>query len=352
MSLDSIAQPHFGAMRPNTYDSFKPASLPSLSSNMGQAKRKRSDDDKVASDKSNKTVKKCDHEEDEGEKKRNKLGYHRTSVACGHCRRRKIRCMMPDDDPTGRCSNCIRLKKECNFYPVDQATKGSHPSARAVSMPKGALRSQSPTPMYLPSSYSSEYPAFGAGHSSFSVPPPDTTGLGLFTTTAAGFDGSYSTAYDAPVTSWESSPYASLPPLSAPQFESPISASPAPQSFTRPSSTFRPSPFADSAYGSTGSSKADVNELGWHRSMSPNMDGRRSASIPAPPSLIMGSDISTTPTLSEPTTIAPMSTTVGSSYWSNPWTPIPGTEGMVEPSKAFNEPFDNGSWFPDPINSY
>ncbi|KIH90360.1 hypothetical protein SPBR_00472 [Sporothrix brasiliensis 5110] len=36
------------------------------------------------------------------EKRRNKLGYHRTSVACG------------------RCVNCIRLKKECSFYPVDQ----------------------------------------------------------------------------------------------------------------------------------------------------------------------------------------------------------------------------------------
>jgi len=76
-----------------------------------------------------------------GDKRRNKLGYHRTSVACGelpvthplhtqhitdlvfagHCRRRKIRCLVAQDEPTGRCANCIRLKKECNFYPVDQA---------------------------------------------------------------------------------------------------------------------------------------------------------------------------------------------------------------------------------------
>ncbi|KAJ2905333.1 uncharacterized protein MKZ38_005632 [Zalerion maritima] len=40
-----------------------------------------------------------------GDKRRNKLGYHRTSVAC---------------DVQGRCVNCIRLKKECSFYPVDQ----------------------------------------------------------------------------------------------------------------------------------------------------------------------------------------------------------------------------------------
>ena len=72
------------------------------------------------------------------EKRRNKLGYHRTSVACGefqrlrccfrnmtdrylgHCRKRKIRCLLAADDAQGRCSNCIRLKKECKFYAVDQ----------------------------------------------------------------------------------------------------------------------------------------------------------------------------------------------------------------------------------------
>ena len=69
------------------------------------------------------------------EKRRNKLGYHRTSIACsmisrpfvddltdalGHCRRRKIRCLLDEKDPHGRCQNCIRLKKECNFHPVDQ----------------------------------------------------------------------------------------------------------------------------------------------------------------------------------------------------------------------------------------
>ncbi|PVI05996.1 hypothetical protein DM02DRAFT_56482 [Periconia macrospinosa] len=59
------------------------------------------------------------------DKRRNKLGYHRTSVACGHCRRRKIRCLVSQDEPTGRCANCIRLKKECNFYPVDQAPDNS-----------------------------------------------------------------------------------------------------------------------------------------------------------------------------------------------------------------------------------
>ena len=42
-------------------------------------------------------------------------------MACTvHCRRRKIRCLLAADDRESRCSNCIRLKKECNFFPVDQ----------------------------------------------------------------------------------------------------------------------------------------------------------------------------------------------------------------------------------------
>lgn len=43
-----------------------------------------------------------------------------TDPILGHCRRRKIRCIPAPGDPQSRCSNCIRLKKECNFYPVDQ----------------------------------------------------------------------------------------------------------------------------------------------------------------------------------------------------------------------------------------
>lgn len=92
------------------------------------------------------------------DKKRNKLGYHRSSIACskdnsgnrkarrvvvdgatGHCRRRKIRCQLPlPEDAQGRCTNCIRLKKECNFYPVDQAppvdSKPTHQARRDTAM--------------------------------------------------------------------------------------------------------------------------------------------------------------------------------------------------------------------------
>ncbi|RVX68108.1 hypothetical protein B0A52_08248 [Exophiala mesophila] len=72
------------------------------------------------------------------DKKRNKLGYHRTAVACGHCRRRKIRCIPAFDDNSGRCQNCIRLKKDCQFFPVDQQTP-----------PSGAKRLRKPNEGFL-----------------------------------------------------------------------------------------------------------------------------------------------------------------------------------------------------------
>ncbi|CAG8956092.1 hypothetical protein HYFRA_00011876 [Hymenoscyphus fraxineus] len=75
------------------------------------------------------------------DKRRNKLGYHRTSVACGHCRRRKIRCIPAPADPQSRCSNCIRLKKECNFYPVDQQP----PSQPQLDTRRGDSKSHSGT---------------------------------------------------------------------------------------------------------------------------------------------------------------------------------------------------------------
>lgn len=50
-----------------------------------------------------------------------------------HCRRRKIRCLVAPDDTEGRCENCIRLRKDCQFFPVDQQPpieKKSRPSSR------------------------------------------------------------------------------------------------------------------------------------------------------------------------------------------------------------------------------
>jgi len=55
-----------------------------------------------------------------------------------HCRRRKIRCLVAPDDSQGRCENCIRLRKECQFFPVDQqppVEKKSRPTSRLETQP-------------------------------------------------------------------------------------------------------------------------------------------------------------------------------------------------------------------------
>lgn len=54
-----------------------------------------------------------------------------------HCRRRKIRCLVAQDDAQGRCENCIRLRKECQYFPVDQqpaVEKKSRPNSRVGSV--------------------------------------------------------------------------------------------------------------------------------------------------------------------------------------------------------------------------
>jgi hypothetical protein len=58
---------------------------------------------------------------------------HLTYTFTVHCRRRKIRCLVAQDDTEGRCENCIRLRKDCQFFPVDQQPpieKKSRPSSR------------------------------------------------------------------------------------------------------------------------------------------------------------------------------------------------------------------------------
>ncbi|PNS14068.1 hypothetical protein CAC42_6581 [Sphaceloma murrayae] len=79
--------------------------------------------------------------------RKNKLGYTRISVACAHCRRRKIRCIRAEDDTEGRCANCIKLKKECIFTSVDTTgnddTKGH--SKVSLSSQTSSTMSHSPT---------------------------------------------------------------------------------------------------------------------------------------------------------------------------------------------------------------
>ena len=64
-----------------------------------------------------------------------------------HCRRRKIRCIVAPGDTKGRCSNCIRLKKECKFFPVDQQPPSDpkRRNSKAQSGTGGASESSTPS---------------------------------------------------------------------------------------------------------------------------------------------------------------------------------------------------------------
>ncbi|KAF2237889.1 hypothetical protein EV356DRAFT_509805 [Viridothelium virens] len=108
------------------------------------------------------------------ERARNKLGYQRTSVACGHCRRRKIRCLLAPDDPQGRCSNCIRLKKECNFYPVDQQvpTGSGAPSSSKGDTGSSGANTSTPSPKTLQTASIGDHSDDYNRYSPFTTNPP------------------------------------------------------------------------------------------------------------------------------------------------------------------------------------
>ncbi|KAH6618746.1 hypothetical protein C7974DRAFT_36462 [Boeremia exigua] len=104
-------------------------------------------------------------------KARNKLGYHRTSVACGHCRRRKIRCLLAPDDPQGRCSNCIRLKKECNFFPVEHNIDAQRSSGPGKDLSTGTPTTpQASSPRHLPPHTGEKIGDFHASYHGSSAP--------------------------------------------------------------------------------------------------------------------------------------------------------------------------------------
>ncbi|KAF2223594.1 hypothetical protein BDZ85DRAFT_111655 [Elsinoe ampelina] len=127
--------------------------------------------------------------------RKNKLGYTRISVACAHCRRRKIRCVLAEGDSERRCANCIKLKKECIFTTVDTASNGDPRASGKAGMNSQASsvmsRSPSgvspehrdginPSPPHLAGGYSDVLPLAGRGsgmmmHSS--VLQPDHIGL-------------------------------------------------------------------------------------------------------------------------------------------------------------------------------
>ena len=86
------------------------------------------------------------------------LQYDAKFPSQGHCRRRKIRCIPSPSDHQGRCVNCIRLKKDCSFFPVDQqppqdtrqksASRSSVGSKMASNSSSPALQTGLPSDMH------------------------------------------------------------------------------------------------------------------------------------------------------------------------------------------------------------
>ncbi|PHH70246.1 hypothetical protein CDD82_7246 [Ophiocordyceps australis] len=184
-----------------------------------------------------------------GEKKRNKLGYHRTSIACSHCRRRKIRCIASPDVPN-RCVNCIRLKKECSFYPVDQqpgVESRSRASIRQAAGPSVSSATSSPAIAVGSPSQPSKLPVTSSEYYS-----PDikvTNGIhgspyGYANQTSAGWmPGETTPKADALAMPWQS--YAGDSPMSA-HF-----------------SPYAPSVSASAAWSSTKAEPGSHDEVAW-----------------------------------------------------------------------------------------
>jgi hypothetical protein len=94
-------------------------------------------------------------------------GTHQCSqlTLAGHCRRRKIRCLLAPDDPQGRCANCIRLKKECNFYPVEH-------NPDAPQLQSGATNDSTPGQPLTPAASSPRHPSSLSGEKMGEFRPP------------------------------------------------------------------------------------------------------------------------------------------------------------------------------------
>ncbi|KAF3076774.1 hypothetical protein CFAM422_001340 [Trichoderma lentiforme] len=212
-----------------------------------------------------------------GEKKRNKLGYHRTSIACGHCRRRKIRCIISTEDQN-RCVNCIRLKKECSFHPVDQQqpydqkqqppqTPGGSNTVTASSSPaisRGSSVDQGPQRQH---------------YSSIPVAPLPSMGTPTIQTPQSEF---FPQDMEASSNTISSGPSYAIGDSSSPGWMATDTDSDAMAKPRDPNAIWRPSfppnmggqlsPYADPSASSTawaGSNYASANEMGWNSSMPP-----------------------------------------------------------------------------------
>jgi hypothetical protein len=103
----------------------------------------------------------------------------------GHCRRRKIRCLLQKDDAQGRCSNCIRLKKECTFYPVDATDRRPRSMSKPdINSSQEQLNSEAPSPSPRVS-----------GHLQTSTEPPRGYASSVPVTPTYDFPGSFDDSF-------------------------------------------------------------------------------------------------------------------------------------------------------------
>jgi hypothetical protein len=96
----------------------------------------------------------------------------------GHCRRRKIRCILAPEDMDNRCQNCIRLKKECQFHPVDQqnitaARRGRSGSKAESALNEGEMSASSSEPGAFPVLKSSTNEQVEQANEPFMTSPSD-----------------------------------------------------------------------------------------------------------------------------------------------------------------------------------
>ncbi|EPE26598.1 Zn2/Cys6 DNA-binding protein [Glarea lozoyensis ATCC 20868] len=68
----------------------------------------------------------------------------RTAIACKYCRRRKIRCSGFDQNPEGRCTNCLRFQQECVFTPVSSQAQAFVPAHVVFPHLRQAAANQNP----------------------------------------------------------------------------------------------------------------------------------------------------------------------------------------------------------------
>ncbi|KAI0172419.1 hypothetical protein GGR52DRAFT_404892 [Hypoxylon sp. FL1284] len=103
----------------------------------------------------------------------------RTSIACRYCRRRKIRCSGYQNNPGGKCVNCVKMNQDCVFQPVSS-------SASTAFVPVSAFTNGVPAGTQLFGAYGQPIPgttsnlvpagAYPAPGAQYEQPLPSPTG--------------------------------------------------------------------------------------------------------------------------------------------------------------------------------